>query len=58
MPAIKLLQTGPVLTAGLIILASSLGYFLTKLYHARMLLRDRQKKGLVWMGNCPYQLTY
>jgi hypothetical protein len=47
MPAIRLLQTGPLLTAGLIVLASSLAYFFTKLYHARMLLRDRQKQGLV-----------
>lgn len=47
MTIFDLAQTQPVLTAGLIVLASSLGFFFTKLYQARMLIIDRQKKGLV-----------
>ena len=33
--------------AATILLVSSVGYFFTKLYEARMRVRDKQKKGLV-----------
>jgi hypothetical protein len=47
MAVVEVLPVGPVLTACLILLLSSLGYFLTRLYHARMLVINLRKKGLV-----------
>ena len=37
-------------SATVILLVSSVGYFFTKLYEARMLVRDKQKKGQVGLA--------
>jgi hypothetical protein len=47
MAVVEVLPVGPVLTACLVVLLSSLGYFFTRLYTARMLVVNLRKKGLV-----------
>ena len=47
MAVFESLRAGPFLTATLIVFASSVGYFFTRLYHARMLVIDRRNRGLV-----------
>ena len=37
----------PFLIAALVVIGSSAAYFFTQLYHARMLLYERQKLGMV-----------
>ena len=38
---------GPFQVAALVVMGSSAAYFFTQLYHARMLLYEKQKLGLV-----------
>jgi hypothetical protein len=47
MTAMESLPPRPLTVTVLIVLISSLGYFFTRLYSARMLVIDRQNKGLV-----------